>query len=253
MGMDPVTIGLIGGAVTGGMGGAEKDKVSQSSTKGETSWLELAGESEEEKKARGIAFDSVTSLNDRIKQLESSPVLANLEKLLSELGQDPSAERISAANKFADSVFSPQQEALNQSFEQQAQDFSARAAQMGRSSSDPIMAARLAQEQIRQQRQLSAERGSFAAQEAINAPSRQFQNQLSGISGLAQNAIQNRQAVFSLGSEFANTQMNFRLATAKRFGNTTGWSDQVSGGGFKGLMTGLAGGGAAGAKIGGFF
>lgn len=240
---------VAGAAVLGGVAGAQKDKVSVSGSTNQMSQVIAAPAGADELKARQLSLDALTSLDERLKSLESSPVLSNLDKLMQELGGAPTADRINQANSLADNVFAPQQTALNQSFEDQTRAFGNRAAQMGRSSSDPILAAKLAQEQVRQQASLSANKGSFAAQEAINAPARQFQNQLGAFGGLANQAIQNRQAVFSLGSDFANTQMQYRLATATRTGNSVSNNEQLSGGGFKGFATGLLGGAGAGVKM----
>lgn len=239
---------VVGGAVLGGVAGGQKDKTTQTSTSGTTNELRIDEAGKQEKAASDLAYNASFDLDARLKALESSPVLANLDKLLAELGSGPSAERIASANELANNVFAPQQTALNQSFEDQTRNFAARAAQQGRSSSDPILAAKLAQEQIRQNAALNAQKGSFAAQEAVNAPARQFENQLGGLTGLSNQAIQNRQAVFALGSQFANTQMQYRLATASRLSTTNSAGDQQSGGGFKGALTGFLGGGAAGAK-----
>lgn len=246
----PVAGVAAGAAILGGAAGSQKDVSNTSSNMSQTSTMQVAPAGAQETAAKDTAFNSIGSLDERLKQLESSPVLSNLDKLMQELGQAPSADRIAQSNSFANNVFAPQQTALNQSFEDQTRAFSNRAAQMGRSGSDPILAAKLAQEQVRQQAQLSAEKGSFAAQESINAPQRQFSNQLSALGGLSQQAIQNRQAVFSLGSQFANSEMNFRLASAGRTTTGTNNTEQSSGGGFKGLVTGALGGAGAGASMG---
>jgi hypothetical protein len=244
----PAAAAVAGAAVLGGVAGAQKDKVTQSGSTAMEQRVIVDPAGEDEKKARQLSLDALTSLDARLKSLESSPVLSNLDKLMQEMGGAPTAERINQANSLADSVYAPQQTALNQSFQDQTQAFANRAAQMGRSSSDPILAAKLAQEQVRQQAMLSAQKGSFATQEAINGPARQFQNQLGALGGLSQQAIQNRQAVFSLGSDFANTQMQYRLATATRTGNSVSNNEQLSGGGFKGFVTGLMGAGGSAAS-----
>lgn len=234
-----------GMAILGGIAGSIPQRSSQVSNT--ESQLVAAPEGAQERQAREMAFGAVTSLDQRLKALESSPILANLDKLLAEMGQAPSAERLASSQKLAADVFAPQQTALEQSLEEQRQRYASQAALMGRSSSDPILAARLAQEQIRQQARLSSEQGAFAAQEAINAPSRMFANQVGGLQSLQQQAIQNRQAVFGLGSEFANTQMQYRLATGSQRGVNIG--SQQSGGGFSGALAGALGGASSGLSI----
>lgn len=239
----------IAGALLGGAAGSQKDKASSQTNSANESWLQVSDATKEEKQSRDLAFRNLNDLDARLKSLESSPLLSRLDQLLKEMGGPPTAERLAEANKFAGDVFAPQQTELNQAFEDQSVSFAQKAARMGRSSADPILAAKLAQEQVRQQARLTSERGAFAANEAINAPARQFQNSLSGLSGLSSQAIQNRQAVYSLGSDFANTLQQYRLATAKQFGNAVSATNQYSGGGFKGAITGLMGGGAAGIKM----
>lgn len=251
------TAAVIGGAaLIGGIAGGKKDKSTATSTSSNVSEVITAPESDEEKRARALQLESMNSLDARLKSIEASPVLNNLDRLLAELGSAPSQERMAQAQRFTQDVFAPQKEALSQAFDEQNVNFARRAAQQGRSSADPILAAKLAQEQIRQQNMMAAEQRAFAAQEAINAPARQFQNQLGALGGLSQQAIQNRQAVFSLGSDFANSLQNYRVATATRTGTSSGTQTQESGGGFKGVLTGALGGAAAGvgmANAGGLF
>lgn len=245
------TAAIIGGAaLLGGVAGSQKDKAKSSSQSSNVSQVFADPASADEKQAREIALNSLTSLEERLKALESSPILSNLDRLMAELGQMPNQNRIDQANQFATQMFAPQQEALNQAFEQQSITAAQRAAQLGRSSADPILAAKLAQEQIRMQRSFDAEKGAFAASEAVNAPARLFQNQLGALSGLSGQAIQNRQAVYSLGSDFANNLQQYRLATATRTGQSSGTQSMESGGGFKGAITGMLGGAGAGVMMG---
>lgn len=243
-------VGGIAGAVLGGVAGSQKDKASVSSSSSNVNTVLVDTAGAQETAAQDTAFKQIDALNKRLLSLESSPVLNNLDRLMAELGQSPSAERIQQAQAFAQNVYAPQQESLQQAFQDQQVNFAQRAAQMGRSSADPILAAKLAQEQIRQQKMLEAEKTNLTAQESINAPLRQFQNQLSALGGLSQQAIQNRQAVFGLGSDFANTMMNYRLATATRTGTTNETRTSVSGGGLKGVLTGAFGGAQSGFMMG---
>lgn len=243
-------VAAIGGAVLGGVAGSQKDKASKETISSQESRLVAAPETEQERQAREMAFRSVQDLEKRLQALEASPVISNLDRLLSELGAPPTASRIAQAEQYAQQVFAPRREALAQAMEQQTAQASQRAAQLGRSIADPILAAKLAQEQIRQQSMLSAEQSSLAAQEAINAPARQFQAQLSGIGGLSAQAIQNRQAVYSLGSDFATNLQQFRLATGTQYGSGRQNVVSTSGGGLKGAITGAMGGAAMGIGMG---
>jgi hypothetical protein len=240
--------GILG--IAGGIAGAQKDVSSYSGAQGNVSTVQADAPSADEQQARQISLDALTSLNNQLNSLNSSPVLQNLNQLMQEMGQAPTQERIGQANQEASALFAPQQTMLNQAFTDQRRNMAQTAAAMGRSSSDPILAAKLAQEQVRQQQSLNSQQGAFAQQEAINMPGRQFQNQIGALSGLQNQAIQNRQAIYGLGSDFANTQMQYRLATATRTGRTDSYGSQESGGGFKGFMTGLMGGMGSGARMG---
>jgi hypothetical protein len=237
------------GAIVGAIAGGQKDKVSQETKSAQESWLEVSAAGADEKSARATSLESLNSLDSRLKSIESSPLLARLDTLLMEMGSGPTAERLASATKFANDAFAPQQNELNQAFEDQTTSYAQRAAQMGRSSADPILAAKLAQEQVRQQARLSSEKTAFAANESINAPAREFGNLMTGYSGLSNQAAQNRAAVFSLGSEFANNQQQYRLATAKQYGNGVEASNKYSGGGFKGAVAGFNAGAGGDAQI----
>jgi hypothetical protein len=245
MGLDPVTLG-IGAAALGGVAGGMSDKSSKDSRSARAFVIDPA--SGQEIGARNAAYDQIGALDARLKSLEGGGALANLDKLLLELGQAPSQQRIDQSNQLANALFAPQETALSQALAEQTNQYAARAAQLGRSSADPILAARLAQEQIRQRQSLSAQKGAFAAQEAMSAPARLFQAQLGGLGGLSQQAIQNRQAVFGLGSDFANAERNFRLQSAGVV--DTGFASTEEGGGFKGALTGLLGAAGSGAQLG---
>lgn len=241
---------VVAGAVLGGVVGGKKDKSTTSQSSSSTSEVIVDAAGKEETDARNLAFRQIGDLDARLKSLESSSVLQNLDRLMQELGQAPSAERIRQAQAFTQDVFAPAEESIQQAFQDQETAFARRAAQMGRSSADPILAAKLAQQQVRERSLLESQKTAFRAQESVNAPLRQFQNQLAGLGGLSQQAAANRQAVFSLGSDFANTMMNYRLATATRTNQSAGTSTSESGGGLKGALTGAFGGAAAGAGIG---
>lgn len=240
---------VAGTAIAGAIAGSKKDKSTTSQSSSSTSEVLAEAAGQQETDARNLAFKQIGDLDTRLRSLESSGVLQNLDRLMQELGQAPSAERIRQAQAFTQDVFAPAEESIQQAFQDQETAFARRAAQMGRSSADPILAAKLAQQQVRERSLLESQKTAFRAQESVNAPLRQFQNQLAGLGGLSQQAAANRQAVFSLGSDFANTMMNYRLATATRTNQTAGTSTTESGGGLKGAITGAMGGAAAGLNI----
>lgn len=246
-------VAAIGGAILGGVAGSKKDKSVENSSSSNVSTVEVTPATKEELDAQKAAQDQIGGLQSDLSKVNSFLPQERFAELLKQIASGPNAESIASARAFADQTFAPQQTALNQQLEQQQQAFSVRAAQLGRSQTDPILSARLAQEQIRQQQTLEANKTAFSAQEAVNAPTRMLQNSLAGISQLQQQAITNRQAVYGMGSDFANQLRNFRLATATRTGNSTGSTEQLSGGGTKGAILGALSGAGAGAKIAGQF
>lgn len=235
-------VAAIGGAVLGGIAGSKKDKSQTTDLSTSTESVQLSAQSAEEKAAEQSAFNQIGGLESDLSGIRGFTQQDQFAKLIQELITGPSAERIQQSNQLTDQLFAQQQNALNQSFDQQNINFSRRAAQLGRSQSDPILNAKLAQEQIRQQQNLSSAKTSFAAQNAQEGAGRSLQGAISGISGLQQNAIQNRQAVFGLGFDFSNSLRNFRVNTATRTRDVSGTSTTESGGGMKGAITGAIGG-----------
>jgi hypothetical protein len=119
---------------------------------------------------------------------------------------------------------------------------------MGRSLNDPILAAKLAQEQTRQGAMLEANQGSFAQQFALAQPDRRlgYANQRANIlGGLATQAMSNRQALAAMGEGILQREREFRLATANRSGTNT----NTSGGGVAGGIGGALAGGALGMNL----
>lgn len=189
-----------------------------------------------------------------------------LRQYSAEGGNLPSAADISRGTTLSRELFNPQYVALQQSLQDQATEASRRSAIMGRSLNDPILAAKLAQEQIRQQSMLEAQRGAFATQWSLGQPGERLQyagmrNDI--MTGLANQAMMNRQSILNLGSQLQANERSWRLNTAERVqqeqsspgfgeimsgvlqGATLGLSayGALSGGGFKGF-----GGGAKGAS-----
>jgi len=180
-----------------------------------------------------------------------------LEAFLNQ-GALPSAENITDARSFTSDIFASERVALQQSFQQQEQRTSQLAARLGRSVSDPILQARLAQQQTQQQERLGARETSFAAQEARRIPLQQLQigQQLASVrQGLASQAFSNRQSLFALGQQALTNERTFRLGAATRNLRTAaggGAGDSISGGlaGFGGGMGGGGGGGGGGGAAG---
>lgn len=157
-------------------------------------------------------------------------------------GYLPSASDTAQARQYASTQFQPQQVALQQSFQDQNQRAAQLASQLGRPVNDPIIQARLAQEQMRQGAQLTAQESAMASQFAMQMPQQRlgYTAQLADVNAnLASQAMSNRQALLSLGSQLQNAERNWRLSSAPV---TT---SQASGGGLQGIISGgLAGAGA---------
>ena len=169
--------------------------------------------------------------------------LADMFKRYSQQGGNLPTEADNATGQqFAQQQFAPQQTAQDQQFIQEQQRAKQLAAQMGRPSNDPIIQARLSQERMQSQERLGAQQGAFASQFAMQQPQQRldYAGQLAQLhSGLASQAMQNRQALIGLGSQLQGQDNSFRAA----MGSSS--SNQSSGGGLAGALAGgLAGYGA---------
>lgn len=179
------------------------------------------------------------------------------QNLLSQFANNgglPTQQQQQASQNFAQSMFAPQQTALQQSFIQQNQQGARLAAALGRSGADPVLQAKLGISQTQQQAQLNAQQGAFAQQTAMNMPQQQMQfaNQLYGVQqNLASQAFQNQQALMQMGNQLNNSERQYRLSTAfhnNEFGQT-GYQ-QTGQGGFQGQVAGFQAG--QGAEMGMF-
>lgn len=173
--------------------------------------------------------------------------LAERLRLLSETGGLPSQADITAGQQTAAQFFAPQQTALEQLFGRQETETSRLAARLGRPVSDPILRAKLAESQGQQQSLLSAQQGASAQQFALGLGQTRIAaaTQRAGVlSGLSQQAFQNRFNVLGLGTNLAQQEREFRLRSAGE--------ERTSGGGFGGVAQGILGGiGFAGNVVGG--
>lgn len=178
--------------------------------------------------------------------------LAALIQQFQGTGGLPGQQQINQANQVASGIFQAQQVGLSQAFDDQRTNAARQAAISGRSSSDPILAAKLAQEQSRQQTFLNAQQGSFASQIALDAPNREIglaSARANVLGGLASQALSNRQSLLAIGNQLRQQERQFRLSTAtqKTTGSTdVGTGDRISAaisGGLSGLGAGLSAGG----------
>jgi hypothetical protein len=90
-------------------------------------------------------------------------------------GAMPSSSDISRANDYAASQFGAQRVAMQQAFDQQLTQANRQAALSGRGVNDPILKAKLAQEQARQQALIDAQQTAFASQFAQQQPKERLQ------------------------------------------------------------------------------
>lgn len=236
------------GGILGGVAGAQKDVVEQKSSSG----IDLGRMSGRERTAnQGVSsdYDFLRALvgagpggADVTASLGASRDLASmLEAFKREGGADPTANDISRSDSLADMLFKSQRVQMEQAFGDQTTQANRQAALMGRNVNDPILKAKLAQEQTRQSAMLGAQQGSWATQYAMQQPMQRlgFAEQLASVrGGLASQAMANRQALMAAGQGIQQNERNWRLAKAERW-NT---GEQSSGGGIKGAITGgLAG------------
>jgi hypothetical protein len=195
--------------------------------------------------------------------LDSQRALASLLQQMQATGGMPTQANLDQANAFTNNIFAPQQTALQQAFQDQSVQASRQAGLMNRSANDPILRAKLAQEQTRQQQTLNSDKTAYSAQYAQQLPQQQLNlaGQLAQVrSGLATQAMQNRNAMLALGSSVQNDERNYRFNIANRSSSTT-QKTESSPGLLQGLSqlgsvaaslyTGFQGMGGAGAAAGG--
>lgn len=150
----------------------------------------------------------------------------------------PGAEDFTTAGQFANSAFQPQQVAINQQFQGEQLRANQLAARLGRPVNDPIIQSRLSQERQQAQERLGADQSAFTSQFALSLPQQRlgYQGQLADLrSGLASQAMSNRQALVSLGNTIQSSGQNFRLGSAQRQMSSGGGT----GGGIAGLIAGI--------------
>lgn len=246
----PAAAVIGGAAILGAVAGSQADESSSTSSSNSVSYLKLPDAYDpKEGLARETIYKQLTSLEEELNKISSSDVQRRFSSLVDEISKDPSPERIAAAEQFSNAIFAPSETALNQNLEDQRVKAANLAARQGRSLSDPILAAKLAQVQIREQANIDAQKRSLAAQEAINAPLRQAQAAATGLNQLSQQAIQNRSALFNMGNSFVQSERRFRIQQAKQIGQNQTQSSGTSGGGFKGAVGGGLSGLGAGFRI----
>ncbi len=236
-------IAPVAGAVLGGIAGGQKKRSS--------STVDVAPASALENQAVSLSGDQLKQLQDLIAAGPGkSDITAagdagnNLTALLSRLQQSggiATGAELDQSRQQSEALFAPERVAMQQAFQDQQIQANRTAARMGRSINDPILQAKLAQEQTRQTQQLNAQHTAYAAQ----APQRQLDmaGQLFNVrQGLASQALANRQNLFAMGQQAISSERNFRLGTAGR--------SETSGGGLAGAISGALAGAGTGASVG---
>jgi hypothetical protein len=249
-----IALGVGAGALAGAMGSESE----QNSTSG----ISLGRMGELEGQAGNTVQQNLSQLNDIVSKggnAEDAAMATQAQRELADAygqaartGGIPGQEDIATGNSLAARLFEAQRMGMQQAFGDQEKQFARQSALMGRSPVDPILRAKLAQEQTRQSSMLGAQQNSLAMQLAMNQPMQRLglQGQRAGIlGGLATQAMANRQALLSLGSGVQAQERSFRLATGTRWGNTT----QESGGGLQGALTGGLAGAGMGMSAAGMF
>jgi len=255
-------MGLVGAAIAGGLGllggaaGSEPDK--QTSTIDVSERVIVDPESDEEKRFRAqvdAAFGQLTrgisggagAADVALGTQTQRDFAARLQRAAT--GQF-TPEELARSKQFTEDIFAPQQAALDQQFIEEQQQTARLAAQLGRSQDDPVLRNLLFKSKLQQQGQLEAQKTAFRAQ----VPERElgFASQAAQLrSNLATQALANRQALLSLGSQLQGQERQFRLATGRQ--RREGTDITTSGGGMKGAISGFIGGLGAGAQLAGSF
>lgn len=238
------------GAGLGALGGAFGSDTTSTTQKnlGQASSLEnFSGQMTEEqlRELNKMAGAGVTA-QDTMNAADSQRGLAQLFGQASQNGLLPQQQDITRSNDIAGQLFGAQQLQLQQAFGDQSTQNNRLAAQLGRSVDDPILRAKLAQEQTRQQGVLNAQQGAYGMELAMQQPGQRLElasQQSNILNQLSQQAMANRQSVAGLGLQARGQEQNFRLQSA---GSTTTGS---SGGGIGGMFTGALGGFGTGAGL----
>lgn len=152
---------------------------------------------------------------------QSQVDLATLLKQMQQSGGLPNQQDISQSSDIVNQLFASQKQAQTSAFQDQLTQANRAAAMSGRGVNDPVLRAKLAQEQTRQNAQLSANQGAATQQLALSLPGQrlgyatQASNALVGAGQNALNAYQNQYQTGAqaqqqdYGQRFGQAQMKF--------------------------------------------
>jgi hypothetical protein len=188
--------------------------------------------------------------------------LAGLYSQYQQTGGLPTGTDLQASNQFATQQFQPQRVAMQQAFEDQIRQANQQAALAGRSQNDPILRAKLAQEQTRQMQQLEAQQGALAGQTAFGLSDRRLQyaeGRANVLTGQLQQRLGMAQNIFGFGqqlqqAELAPLQLQGQLEAAKLDPQAKiGMYNAAEGGSFSNALKGGIAGLGAGMKAFSYF
>lgn len=181
--------------------------------------------------------------------------LADLYSSMMQSGGTPTADDQSRANSFASSQFGQQRVGLQQEFLRQMQTANQQAALSGRSQNDPILRAKLGQQQQQQSAQLDAGQAGFASQYAQQLPMQRLgfaEGRANALTNIDQTNAASRQQSFSnyaglagIAGGIDQSQWNQRFQQASaQFQSDAGQKNPFD------IISGAATGGLFGAGLG---
>lgn len=245
----------ITGAILGGIGAATSAAGAIASAVGANSrnpQFQMEAEKDFEKQGRlnaeqGLAGYRSALGNEVAAGSAAQMDLAGMLKRYAETGAIPDAQDIQRSQAYAQSQFAPQQVAMQQAFREQLTGANRQAALSGRGVNDPILRAKLAQEQTRQNALLQAQQGAFASQFAQQQPFQRlgFMSQRADtLVNRGQLALGNNANLAQLGLAAQNQGYNQRYDMAATQYNVQ--ANQRSEGEKIGSVLGAIGGGISG-------
>lgn len=238
----PAAAIMAGSAILGGIAGQQGQKqVVRNRIGGQTS----LGRDIDQMFGRNLNtledFASTFGLEDVQRGRQAQIDLANELQRMSEGAFLPSTQDINQARTQSQNLLAGQRAGLQNIFERQQDVANRQAAQMGRSTNDPILQAQLRRAQAEQESELLGQEQAMTQQIASSLPLQrlQFQQQRAGVlGGLGNQATTLRSNLLGMGTNVQNLQNQIRLGGSTR--------TATQGGGMQGFLTGALGGAGAG-------
>lgn len=235
-------IGL-GGALLGGIAGAQGQQATQRRTIGPESGLSkyIRNDIFQPQLGQLESFADVFGLQDVQAGRQGQLDLAQMLQGLSESGGLPTAQDIQTARGSASNLLAGERASLQNSLSRAQEQSNRQAVQMGRSTNDPILQAQLRRQGIEAEREIAGRETALTQQIGSSLPFQrlQFQQQRAGVlQGIGSQASTMRSNLLNLGTNIQNMENAIRLGQ-----QTTSFSQ---GGGMQGALTGALGGAGAG-------